>query len=166
VLRTPRIHWTGGWVGPRDSLHPVRWEKSLVPTGNQIPAVQPMTCHYTNWVILAPCTGYKYTNVIQNFQIFVTLFRNIGCSLCRLTRCPEHLISWHWYLPANWRSSIRWSPDQWVSQCYTIECDRSLYCALFCVFMTHVNQCPISLRSEHTIHPYKFIAYSMSKLVT
>jgi hypothetical protein len=35
-----------------------------------------------------------------------------------------------WYLPANWRSCIRWSPDQWVSQCY-----RSFYCALFCVFM-------------------------------
>jgi hypothetical protein len=34
-----------------------------------------------------------------------------------------------------------------------IECDRSLYCALFCVFMTRV--CPISLLSEHPIlmHP-------------
>jgi hypothetical protein len=25
------------------------------------------------------------------------------------------------YLPANWKSFIRWSPDQWVSQCYAIE---------------------------------------------
>jgi hypothetical protein len=30
-----------------------------------------------------------------------------------------------------------------------IECYRSFYCALFCVFMTRVSQCPISLRSEH-----------------
>jgi hypothetical protein len=69
----------------------------------------------------------------------------MGCSLCRLIRRPEHLIGRHWYLPANWR----WSPHQWVSQCYVIECYRSFYCALLCVFMTHVSQCEIGLRSEH-----------------
>jgi hypothetical protein len=56
------------------------------------------------------------------------------CSFCRLTRCLQHLIGRHWYLPVNWRPFIRWPPDQWVSQCYAIECDRSFYCALFCVF--------------------------------
>jgi hypothetical protein len=40
---------------------------------------------------------------------------------------------------------------QWVSQCYAIEFD-SFYCALFCVFMTRVNQGPISLRAEHSLH--------------
>jgi hypothetical protein len=68
------------------------------------------------------------------------------CSLCRLIRRPELLIGRHWYLPANWRSIIRWSPDQWISQCYAIERYRSFYCALFCVFMTRV-----SLRSEHPL---------------
>jgi hypothetical protein len=63
----------------------------------------------------------------------------IQCSLCRLIRHREHLIGRRWYLPANWRSFIRWSPDLWVSQCYSIECDRSFYCALFCVFMTRVS---------------------------
>jgi hypothetical protein len=38
-----------------------------------------------------------------------------------------------WYLLANWRSFVRWSPDQWVSQYYAIECYRSFYCALFCL---------------------------------
>jgi hypothetical protein len=33
----------------------------------------------------------------------------------------------------------------------TPECDRSFYCALFCVFMTRVSQCRISLLSEHPI---------------
>jgi hypothetical protein len=75
----------------------------------------------------------------------------IECSLCRLIRRPEHPIGRHWYLPANWRSLIRCSPDQWVSQCYAIERYRSFYCALFCVFMTRVSQCPISLRSEHPV---------------
>jgi hypothetical protein len=46
----------------------------------------------------------------------------IGCSFCRLIIRPEHLTDRHRYLPANWRSFIRWSPDQWVSQCYSIEC--------------------------------------------
>jgi hypothetical protein len=41
---------------------------------------------------------------------------------------------------------ITWS----VSQCYAFECDRSFYCALFCVFMTHVS-CAISLRAEHPL---------------
>jgi hypothetical protein len=76
----------------------------------------------------------------------------IGCSLCRLITRPEHLIGRRWYLPANWSSFIRWSPDHWVSQCYAIECYRSFYCALFCVFMTRVCQCPISLRAEHPIY--------------
>jgi hypothetical protein len=75
------------------------------------------------------------------------------CSSCRLIRRPEHLIGRHWYLPVNWRSFIRWSPDQWVSQCYAIECYRSFYCSLFCVLMTPMRQCPISLRSEHTVEP-------------
>jgi hypothetical protein len=37
-------------------------------------------------------------------------------------------------------TGISWrSPDQCVSQCYAIECDRSFYCALFCAFMTRVK---------------------------
>jgi hypothetical protein len=36
----------------------------------------------------------------------------IECSLCRLIRRPEHLIGRHWYLQANWRLFILWSPDQ------------------------------------------------------
>jgi hypothetical protein len=46
----------------------------------------------------------------------------IGCSFCRLITRREHLIGRHWYLPANWKLFIRWSLDQWVSQCYTIYC--------------------------------------------
>jgi hypothetical protein len=78
----------------------------------------------------------------------------IDCSLCRLIRCPEHLIGRHWFLPANWRSFIRWSPDQWDRQCYPIECYRNFYCALVCVFMIRVSQCSISLRSEYPIYNY------------
>jgi hypothetical protein len=45
---------------------------------------------------------------------------------------PEHLIGRHWYLPANWRPFIQWSPEQWVSQCYTIDCD--LLCFVLCLY--------------------------------
>jgi hypothetical protein len=71
--------------------------------------------------------------------------------ICRLIRRPEHPVCRHWYLPANWRSYIRWLPGQWVSQCYAAECDRSFYCALFCVFRARVSQCPISLSAEHPL---------------
>jgi hypothetical protein len=46
-----------------------------------------------------------------------------GVHFCRFIRRPEHVICRHWYLPAKWKSFIRWSPEQWVSQCYAIECD-------------------------------------------
>jgi hypothetical protein len=72
-------------------------------------------------------------------------FTNIECSLCRRIRRSEYLIGRHWYLLANWRSFIRWSPHQWVSQCY-----RSICCALFCVLMTRLSRRPISQRSEHS----------------
>jgi hypothetical protein len=72
---------------------------------------------------------------------------NTECSFCRLVRCPEHLNGKRWYLPANWRSFIWWSCDQWVSPCYAIECDRNFYWTLFCVFMSRVIECWISLRS-------------------
>jgi hypothetical protein len=47
-----------------------------------------------------------------------------GCSSCRISyrQTLRHL-------PENWRSFIRWSPDQWVSLCYATECYyRSFYC--------------------------------------
>jgi hypothetical protein len=49
------------------------------------------------------------------------------------------------------RSFILRSHEQWVSLCYAIESDRSFSCALFCVFMTRVGQCPISLLAEHPL---------------
>jgi hypothetical protein len=38
--------------------------------------------------------------------------------------------------PANWRSFIQWSPDQWVSQCYAIEWYRSFFlmCSVLCLY--------------------------------
>jgi hypothetical protein len=80
--------------------------------------------------------------------LFCCIYRRTGCSFCRLISRPKHLMGRHWYLPANWRSFIRWSPDQWVGQCYA-----SL---VFCVFMTRVSQCPISLLAEHPIRSQYF----------
>jgi hypothetical protein len=78
---------------------------------------------------------------------------NTGCSFCRLIRGPEHLIGRHCGISRKTEGhSFRWSPDLWVCQPYAIECDRSFYCALFCVSMIRVSQCPISLRSGHPVH--------------
>jgi hypothetical protein len=71
-----------------------------------------------------------------------------GCSFCRTYRQTL------WYRPANWRAFIRWSPDQWVSQCCAIECYRSFCCPLVSAFMTRVSQCPVSVRSEHSLLTY------------
>jgi hypothetical protein len=71
----------------------------------------------------------------QNSLFLFSLQDYIGCSYCRLIRRPEHLVGRHWYLQANWMSFIRWTPDQWISQCHASECYKSFYCALFCVFV-------------------------------
>jgi hypothetical protein len=66
-------------------------------------------------------------------------WNNIGFSFCSHVRRPAHLIARHWYLLANWRPFIRWSSEQWVSQCYVIECDRSFYCSLFLYLYVNVQ---------------------------
>jgi hypothetical protein len=99
-----------------------------------------------NWPGCEADRSHPNNAKIKNILIY------IECYFCRLIRRPEHLMGRHWCLPANWRPFFRWSPDQWVSQCYVIEFDRSFYCALFCVFITRVSQCPIRLRSENTLH--------------
>jgi hypothetical protein len=73
-------------------------------------------------------------NIPRNIMKNASGADNVECSLCRLIRRSEHLIGRHWYLPANWRSFIRWSPEQWVSQCYAIECYRSFCCVLLCLY--------------------------------
>jgi hypothetical protein len=95
----------------------------------------------TNFVIMS------YQNNFNNFGNTFTLKYYIECSLCRLIRRTEYLIGRHWYLPTNWRSFIRWLPDQWVSQFYPFQCYKSFYCALFCAFMNRVSQ-PIILRAN------------------
>jgi hypothetical protein len=97
---------------------------------------------------------FSFTSI----KIRCDLLNNIGCSFCRIIRRPEHLIDRHWYLPATWRSFIRWSPDEQVSHCYAIECYRSFYFVLFCVFVTRVSQCPISLRAEQLLQVFISLA--------
>jgi hypothetical protein len=73
----------------------------------------------------------------------------VECSLCRLIRCPEYLIGRHCGISRQTEDHSSGDHLLSVSQCYSIECDRGFYCALFCVFMPRVSQCPISLRSKH-----------------
>jgi hypothetical protein len=94
----------------------------------------------------SPSRQRCYSNKLR----LVSVSASIGCSFCRLIGRPEHIIGRHLYLPESCRSFIRWSPDQWVSQCYAIECDRSFY-SQFCVFMTLVSQCSINLCAEHPL---------------
>jgi hypothetical protein len=102
--------------------------------------------HATNvyWMLLSESEG-QLRGLTYDMRNRVSI--GLVCSLCRLI--GQTL----WYLSANWGSFIRWSYEQWVSQCCAIECSGSFYCALFCVFthMTLVSQCPISLRSELAI---------------
>jgi hypothetical protein len=81
----------------------------------------------------------------------------ILCSFCTLIRHPEHLVGRHCVISRQTEGHLFGNPpDQWVSQCYAIERDRSFYCALFYVSMTRVSQFPISLRSEHPLlHVHK-----------
>jgi hypothetical protein len=106
------------------------------------------------------CRSFIQYAYFESMLLFLHWCLYIVYSLCGLIRRPEHLIAGHWYLPANWSLLILWSPDQLVSQCYVIECDRRFYCALFCVFTPRVSQCPISLRAEHSIFVYSFVVFN------
>jgi hypothetical protein len=46
--KVPGTHCIGGSVGPRSGLDAVEKIKSLAPTGNGIPAVQPVAHRYTD----------------------------------------------------------------------------------------------------------------------
>jgi hypothetical protein len=45
--RTPGIHWTGGWVGPRAGLDAEAGRKSSASVGGRTPVVQSVVRHYT-----------------------------------------------------------------------------------------------------------------------
>jgi hypothetical protein len=49
--RGPNTHWIGGWVGPELVLTLWRRSASHTPDGNQILAVEPIACYYTDWAI-------------------------------------------------------------------------------------------------------------------
>jgi hypothetical protein len=62
--RAPGIHWIGDWVGPRASLAAVeKKKKSLAPTGNWTPAVQPVAIRHTDKAIPAPLENIGSFNV-------------------------------------------------------------------------------------------------------
>jgi hypothetical protein len=114
-------------------------------------AATPWGAIYPTWIFVLFRTTFP-AFFVSSFSLYVVFLKYVA-NLQRLIRRPEHLISWHWYLPVNWRSLIRWSHEQWVSPCYAIEYDRSFYCTLLCVFMTRVSRCPVNLRSEHSERP-------------
>jgi hypothetical protein len=66
--RTPGIHCTGGWVGPRAGLDTEARGKILYPrreSNPDRPVVQPVVRHYTAWANPAPLPGgteKKYEN--------------------------------------------------------------------------------------------------------
>jgi hypothetical protein len=47
----PGTHWIGGYMGPRSGLTLWIRKKSLAPTGDRIPAVQPIARRYTDWAL-------------------------------------------------------------------------------------------------------------------
>jgi hypothetical protein len=54
--RTPGIHWTGGWMGPRADLDTEAKKKSLAPAGwsnLDRPGFQSVTSQYTDWATTA-----------------------------------------------------------------------------------------------------------------
>jgi hypothetical protein len=62
----PSTHCAGIRMGPK-TRHCGQYKKSLAPDGNQIPAVQPETHHYTNWAILVPGVGIEKCAPIRNW---------------------------------------------------------------------------------------------------
>jgi hypothetical protein len=113
----------------------------------------------THFNIILVCTPCYYIQLLKTYTLTST-----GCSFCRLIRRAEHLIGRHWYLPAYWRSFIRWSPDQWVSPCYAIEHDRSYYCALFFMTLWANVQAVCSLNTRYKrvwkFHNFYFAIFS------
>jgi hypothetical protein len=112
----------------------LNWKKNAMKTNQMGGCIQNRYCqdlqrtHYSDHYY----RGAQFLKFKPKCCTILWAYR--GCSFCRLIRRPEHLIGRYWYLQTNRSSFIRWSSAQWVGQCYAIECDRSFYCALFCVF--------------------------------
>jgi hypothetical protein len=65
--------------------------------------------------------------------------------LCRLIRRPEHLIT-----GIFWQTEGHSFGDYLISESVSVtpSSDKEAFIVLFCVFMTRVSQCSISLRPE------------------
>jgi hypothetical protein len=70
------------------------------------------------------------------------------CSLCRLIRRPEHLISRHRGISSQTEGHS--FGDHLISESVSVTPSSVIEASivLCCVFMTRVSRCPISLRSE------------------
>jgi hypothetical protein len=94
--RTPGIHWTGGWVGPRDGLYKEDREKILCPCrGSNLdrPVVQPVVRHYTAWANPAPkLSPYCHLIELLCFHLRYSYFRaiNYTISIDQKLMCPIH----------------------------------------------------------------------------
>jgi hypothetical protein len=77
----------------------------------------------------------------------------IECSLRKLIRRPELLIGRHGgiFRQTEGHSFGDHLISESVSVMQSSVIEASIYCALFCVFMTRESQCPISLLSEHPV---------------
>jgi hypothetical protein len=64
----PGTHWIEGWVGPRASLDTVEKRKISCPCQESNLAIQPIACHYTNWVI--PAHSFEKYNPLEYIPIF------------------------------------------------------------------------------------------------
>jgi hypothetical protein len=90
----------------------------------------------TRWILILSRLYRVF--ILQGYQMSGELLR----MSCRQTQ---------WDPPANCRPFIRWSRDQWVSQCCSSNVtEASSYCALFCVFMA------VRCNSEQRVFIYDF----------
>jgi predicted GNAT family acetyltransferase len=81
--------------------------------------------------------------------LLLIMYTYTGCSFCRLIRRPELLIGRHTVISRQTEGHS--FGDHMISESVNVTSSSVFYCAMFCVFMTRVRQCLISLRTEYPL---------------
>jgi hypothetical protein len=131
--KSPRTHWTGGWVDCIVGLDAVEWRQILDPVGNRTPAVRPVARYYADCTIRNLLnTNWKYNRragiSIRDNPIWWCVRNNSG----HRTSATATLANPFWYaalLPprsccyAYWRrggvqcNQVRGQAADWTRNC-------------------------------------------------
>jgi hypothetical protein len=89
-LHVSGVHWAGGWVGSRPSLHAVGGRKIPTSAGNVTPVVQLRTCHSIDWAISAGRDNVCAVRCICKLRTSISAYKIIPTTYYWTRRASKH----------------------------------------------------------------------------